>query len=285
MRGNSQLQKTFPAFLALVALLHATNLARAGTPDEIIRGIGFEQRLGVQLPLDLMFTDESGREVRLGKYFGQKPVVLALVYYECPMLCTQVLNGLAKSIRTMSLQAGEDFEIVAVSFDPRETPQLAAENKHEYIRRYGQENTESGWHFLTGNAPEIDALTTAAGFRYSFDETTGQYAHASGIIVATPQGISSRYLFGIDYPPRDLRLGLVEASGGKIGSLADQVLLYCYLYDPKTGKYGLVIMRVLRAGGIATVLALATFMLVMFRRDWRARLPADKAIREVSPPC
>jgi protein SCO1/2 len=232
-----------------------------------LREIGFDQNLDHAVPLDIPFTDERGRAVRLGDYFGARPVVLALVYYDCPMLCTQVLNSLTSTLKVLSLDPGKDFEIVTVSFDPREKPALAAAKKAVYLDRYKRPGAAEGWHFLTGEQASIERLTHAAGFRYVWDEHTRQFAHPTGITVLTPQGRLSRYLFGVEYGPRDLRFALVEASAGKVGTPVDQVLLYCYHYDPETGRYGLVIMRVVRLAGAATVLALGTFIVVMVRRE------------------
>lgn len=232
-----------------------------------LREIGFEQKLDQPLPLDTRFVDDAGQAVTLGQYFGQKPVVLAFVYYECPMLCTQVLSAITSTLGTLSLETGKDFELVLVSFDPRETPKQAATRKAEYLHRYKRPGAEAGWHFLTGTQPEIERLTKAAGFRYAWDDQTQQFAHPSGIIVVTPDGRPARYLFGIEYGPRDLRLALVEASEGKIGNLADSLLLFCYHYDPMTGRYGLYVMRALRVTGVATVLLIGTFIVVMTRRE------------------
>jgi len=237
------------------------------TPADVIREVGFEQNLDAQLPLDAKFRDETGKTVELREYFGKRPVVLALVYYDCPMLCTMILNGMTGSLKAVNLDAGIDFEVVAVSFDPREGPELAAEKKQAYVKDYGRAGTEKGWHFLTGEPESIRRLTEAAGFKYYWDEESQQFAHASGVMVATSEGRLSRYFYGIEYPPRDLRLGLVEASQGRIGSPVDTILLYCYHYDPATGKYGLVIMNVIRLGGTLTVVALAAFILVMLRRE------------------
>lgn len=241
----------------------------ASTVPAPLREIGFDQKLDTQLPMETRFKDEQGREVRIGDYFGQKPVVLAFVYYDCPMLCTQIISSLTSTLRTMSLAAGQDFEIAMVSFDPRETPAMAAQKKAEYLARYGREGAEAGWHFLTGDETSIRLLTQAAGFRFTWDEATKQFAHPAGIIVVTPDGRPARYLFGIEYGPRDLRLALVEASEGKVGSPVDAFLLYCYHYDPMTGRYGLLVMRLLRIAGAATVLALGGFIVVMVRRERR----------------
>ncbi len=232
--------------------------------------VAFEQRLNEQLPLDLPFKDEAGRSVKLGDYFGRKPVVLAFVYYECPMLCTQVLNGLESALRVIHESIGQEFDVVTVSFDPRETPVLAAGKKKAYLERYKRSSAEQGWHFLTGEQASIDALTKAAGFSFDWDEQTQQFAHASGIVVATPAGKLSRYFFGIDYSPRDVKFALIESSNEKIGSLAERLLLYCYHYDPATGNYGFVAMRAVRLGGAVTLVALIGFIFVSIRRDHRA---------------
>lgn len=244
------------------------------TPADVIREVGFEQNLDAQLPLELKFRDEAGKTVALGDYFGKRPVVLALVYYDCPMLCTMILNGLTGSLKAVNLDVGIDFDVVAVSFDPRETPELAAEKKQAYVKDYGRKGSEKGWHFLTGDAESIARLTQAAGFKYYWDEESQQFAHASGVMMATSGGRLARYFYGIEYAPRDLRLGLVEASAGKIGSPVDKMLLYCFHYDPSTGKYGLTIMNVVRLMGSATVLALVAFILVMLRRERRGTLHA-----------
>ena len=247
----------------------------AALPSNVVPGalgkVAFEQRLNEQLPLDLPFKDENGQAVKLGDYFGRKPVVLAFVYYECPMLCTQVLNGLESALRVLDESVGDEFEVVTVSFDPRETPVLASAKKKAYLERYKREGAGEGWHFLTGEQASIAALTKAAGFSYAWDEQTRQFAHASGIVVATPAGKLSRYFFGIDYSPRDLKFALIESSSEKIGSLADRLLLYCYHYDPATGNYGLVAMRAVRLGGVVTLVALFGFMFISIRRDNRAR--------------
>ena len=241
-----------------------------GTTDNglpaALNNVGIDQKLNEQVPLDLVFRDESGRDVRLGEYFNQgKPIIIALVYYECPMLCNQVLNGLTGSLRTLSFDVGKEFEVVTVSFDARETPQLAADKKASYIARYGRPGAEKAWHFLTGDQKSIDALTQAVGFRYAYDSATNQFAHASGIMLASPDGRLVRYFFGIEYAPKELRLSIVEASANKVGSPVDQLLLYCYHYDPSSGKYGLAIMNVVRLGGAITVVGIC-FLLVFLRR-------------------
>jgi len=241
----------------------------AQSPAQVIQQVAFEQKINQPLPLDLTFRDEAGRSVALGDYFGRRPVVLALVYYECPMLCTYVLDGLVRTLKPLSFNPGQDFEVVIVSFSPKETPALAAAKKENYLQSYGRPQTAHGWHFLTGEAESIRALTEAVGFRYLFDEETKQYAHASGLVVLTPQGKMFRYFYGIDYPPRDLRLALVEASANKLGTVTDQLLLFCYHYDPTTGKYGLLITRVLQTMCLGTLFALGIFLVTMFRRERR----------------
>ncbi|HKW02672.1 MAG TPA: SCO family protein [Vicinamibacterales bacterium] len=237
----------------------------------ILKEVGLDQKLDAQVPLDLKFSDEQGREVTLGSLLGKKPVVLALVYYECPMLCTEVLNGLVSSLQTISFNAGNEFDIVAVSFDPGETPALAAQKKALYVKRYGRPGAEAGMHFLTGREDAIHALTNAVGFRYKYDPSTDQFAHTAVLTVLTPAGHVSRYLYGIEYQPRNLRLALVEAADGKIGTAVDKALLYCYHYDPETGKYGLAIMNVVRLGGIMTVAAAVSFIVLNLRRQPQAR--------------
>jgi protein SCO1 len=229
--------------------------------------VSFEQQLNAQLPLDLPFKDESGRTVKLGEYFGRKPIVLTFVYYECPMLCTEVLNGLESSLRVLNETVGKEFDVITVSFDPKETPALAAGKKKAYLERYKRPEAEQGWHFLTGDQASIDALTKAAGFNFSWDEASHQFAHPSGIVVTTPSGKVSRYFFGIEYAPRDVKFALIESSNEKIGTLADRLLLYCYHYDPTSGNYGFVAMRAVRIGGAATILALVGFVFVSLRRE------------------
>lgn len=241
--------------------------ATAQTMPQALREIGFDQNINQQLPLETEFRDEDGRTVTLGSYYGSKPVLLAFVYYTCPMLCTQVLNAMTATISTLSLDAGKDFDVVLVSIDPRETPAQAAAKKAEYLHRYKRPGTEAGWHFLTGDEPQIRQLTRAAGFRYAWDEQTQQYAHPTGIIVTTTDGRPARYLFGIEYGPRDLRFALIEASQGRVGSFVDSLLLYCYHYDPMTGRYGMYVMRALRIAAVATVVLLGTFIVVMVRRE------------------
>lgn len=233
-----------------------------------LRSVGIEQKMGAQVPVDLPFNDESGRTVTLREFLG-KPVILALVYYQCPSLCNMILNGVVRSVRNLRMTAGDEYQVVAVSFDPRETPEMASAKKLSYVKEYNRPGSEKGWHFLTGAEASSKTLADAVGFRYSFDSQTNQYAHGSAIMILTPEGRVARYFYGIDYPARDVRLGLEEASEGQVSSPVDQVLLYCYHYDPANGKYGLIIMNVLRLAGLITVACLATFMIVMFRRDFR----------------
>lgn len=235
-----------------------------------LQNVEFAQRLDQTLPLDLPFTDEDGRQVQLRDYFSRKPVVLAFVYYDCTMLCSQVLNGVTSALVALDETAGRDFEVLAVSFDPRDTAVAAAAKKKSYVDRYNRPGSERGFHFLTGSEASITALTEAAGFKYAWDERTQQFAHASGFVVATPQGRLSRYFFGIEYAPRDLKFALIESSAGRVGNVIDQVLLYCYHYDPKTGSYSFVAMKAVQLGGAFTLLALVGFVVVALRREQRA---------------
>jgi len=230
-----------------------------------LKNVGIEQHLDEQIPPDLAFRDETGKPVRLGDYFGKRPVILNLVYYQCPMLCGEVLSGLESALRVLKFDVGKEFEVLTVSFDPRETPDLATKKKAEFLKRYGRPGAADGWHFLTGPQESIDALTKAAGFQYQYDPKTGQFAHATAIAILTPEGKIAQYYYGVEYAPKDLRLGLIQASQNKIGTLADQVLLYCYHYDPTTGKYGAIIARVLQLSGLATVLALGILMTTLIR--------------------
>ena len=248
--------------------------APAGAAPAALRDVGFDQRLGEGLPLDAEFRDEQGRTVKLGDYFGKKPVVLSLVYYQCPMLCTLALNGLSSALSVLQLDVGKEFEVVTVSFEPKDTPELATAKKDTYLKRYKRAGAEKGWHFLTGDTMSIMRLTQAVGFRYAWDERTRQWAHPAGIVVATPEGRLARYLYGVEYAPRDLRLALVEASAGKVGSPVDAVVLYCYQYDPSTGRYSAAIMRLVRLGATLTLLGLGAFVVVMLRRE-RASRPQE----------
>jgi protein SCO1/2 len=231
-----------------------------------LKNVGIEQHLNEQIPPQLTFHDENGNQVRLADYFGKKPMILNLVYYQCPMLCGEVLSGLESALRVLKFDVGNQFDVLTVSFDPRETPAMATAKKAEFLKRYGRPGASQGWHFLTGPQQSIDALTKAAGFQYEYDANSGQFAHTTAIMVLTPEGRIAQYYYGVEYAPKDLRLGLVQASQNKIGNLVDQVLLYCYHYDPATGKYGAVVMRILRLAGAATILTLALFMIVMFRK-------------------
>jgi protein SCO1/2 len=247
-----------------------------GVRPELLRDVGIDQKLNEEIPLNLAFHDEHGGAVTLSEFFGQKPVVLALVYYDCPMLCTQVLNGLDRSLRDVPMDIGKDFNVVTVSIDPSETPKLAAAKHDLYSGIYGRPGAEQGWHFLTGEEAQIRQLANSVGFRYAYDADSKQFAHASAVMVLTPEGKVSRYFYGITYPARDMRLGLVEASEGKIGSAVDQVLLFCYHYDPVTGKYGILISRVIKAGGLLTVLAIGILVLVLSRSE-HYELPGRRA--------
>ncbi len=258
---------------------NTTAIPASAMPPEL-REVGIDQHLNQAIPQNLIFRDETGRAVRLGEYFSAKPVILALVYYECPMLCTQVLNGIVGSLKALSFDIGKEFDVLSVSIDPRETPALANAKKGAYIGRYGRKGSSAGWHMLTGEKGSIDALTSAVGFRYTFDQKTNQFAHAAGIMVLTPQGRLSHYFYGIEYAPKDLRLALVEASANKIGSPVDQLLLYCYHYNPATGKYGAVVMNIIRVGGLATLLGLALLVAILRRGDARRRRQKERAKRQ-----
>jgi len=232
-----------------------------------LQNVGIEQHLNAQIPPDLTFRDEAGKTVKLGDYFGRKPLILNLVYYNCTMLCGEALAGLASAMRLVKFDVGNEFDVITVSFDPRETPEMAAAKKIDYVKRYGRPDAAAGWHFLTGPPHSINALTKAVGFQYQYDEKTNQYAHATAIMVLTPQGRISRYFYGVDFPPKDLRMGLVEASQNKIGNAVDAVLLYCYHYDPATGKYGAMVGNILRLAGTATILLIGGLILILWRLD------------------
>lgn len=240
-------------------------------PDQL-KDVGFDQKLDNQLPLELTFRDETGRDVKLGDFFGQKPVIIAPVYYECPMLCSQILNGLVSSMRAVSYSAGADYTVVAVSFDPKEKHTVAGAKRDGYLKRYGRSGAEAGFHFLTGDQPQIDALMTAMGFRYQYDPVSKQFAHASGVLVATPSGRISRVLYGVDYAPRDLRLALVESAENRIGTPVDALMLFCFHYDPSTGKYSSIVMNILRLCATATILALGILIFVLIRKERRTRI-------------
>jgi protein SCO1 len=247
--------------------LAPSNEPAAGARPGILNKIAIDQRIGDKVPLDLSLTDEAGQPVTLGDYFGNRPVILALVYYECPMLCTQVLNGLVTALGVMNFEVGREFDVVAVSFNPKEGPGLASQKKAAYVKRYGRPQSAAGWHFLTGSPDSIKRLTEAVGFKYEYDEKIGQYAHGAGIEVLTPKGVLSRYFYGIEFSARDIRFGLIEASEERIGSRIDDVLLFCYHYDPATGTYGAAMLNLVRLGGVATVAALVVFITMSLRRE------------------
>lgn len=264
--------KFFAGMAALVLLASAAG-AQMGNPtgqdiqSPILAQVRIDQKLNHQVPLDLQFKDESGKTVALGDYFGKRPVVLTLVYYQCPMLCTQVLNGMTSTLKVLTFDAGKDYEVVAVSIDPRETPQMAAEKKAVYLKDYHRPGAEQGWHFLVGDQQNISRLADAVGFHYAWDQRTQQYAHATSIMLVTPSGKLAQYYYGIEYSPRDVRFGLIQASQGKIGTLVDSVILYCFHYDPTAGRYGLVVTRALQLAGGATILILGGFMFIMFKAE------------------
>lgn len=256
-----------------------------GTPaterPNLLKDVSYTQRLNASVPGDLVFRDETGKAVQLSDYYGKRPLVLALVYYECPMLCTQVLSGLVSAMDLMTLQAGRDYDVLAVSFNPKEGPGLASAKKRAYVERYDRPGTESGFHFLTGPEASIAQLTKTVGFRYQWDPAIQQFAHAAGVIVLTPEGRVSKYFYGVEYSARDLRLGLVDASEKKIGSMVDELLLYCYHYDPTTGKYGMLAMTAVRIGGAVTVAAMIAFWLTMWLKGRRSTSMTTAAVRRV----
>jgi len=286
---NSVLERVSQKFvLALLFVAIACSLALSqGTSQGImsppaamrppyLENVGIEQHLDGQVPADLAFTDDAGRAVKLGDYFGKKPLILNLVYYNCTMLCGEALAGLSASMKVIKFDVGNQFDVITVSFNPRETTADAAAKKVEYLKRYGRANAAAGWHFLTGSPDSINALTKAVGFQYQYDAAKNQYAHATAIMVLTPEGRISRYFYGVEFPPKDLRMGLVEASSGRIGNPVDQVLLYCYHYDPATGKYGAIVSNILKLGAALTILVLGGLLIALFyleriapRRDWK----------------
>jgi protein SCO1/2 len=271
-------QKTIRSAVMMVALCAAA-AAQYFTPPENktvappgLEGVGLDQRLNEQVPLNLTFRDEQGRAVKLGDYFhAGRPVVLNLVYFQCPMLCTEVLNGLTSALKVIRFVPGKEFEVVTVSIDPRETPQLATNKKAMYLKKLGNPEAAAGWHFLTGEQTQITALASAVGFRYRYDPKLDQFVHTAGIMLLTPEGRVAQYYYGVEYSAKDMRLGIVEASHNKIGSLADQVLLYCYHYDPSTGKYGATITNIVRLAGIITVIVLGSALIVLFRQEKQDR--------------
>ena len=280
----------FLASLVLAQPAPAQNVGNYGRAPETpprglpaaLREVGFDQRLGAALPLDATFVDDAGQTVRLGDYFGTKPLLLSLVYYECPMLCNMVLNGVVRSLRVLKFDAGNEFEILTLSFDPEETAELAAAKKKSYVESYGRDGAAAAWHFLTGDAAAIRAVCDSVGFRYTYDAETGEYAHASGIVVLTPDGHISRYFYGVEYAPKDLRLGLIEAADNKIGNVIDQAFLYCFRYDPEAGTYSAVVMNILRVAASVTVVLVAGLVWILRRRepkssDHNTPLPAGSA--------
>jgi protein SCO1 len=253
--------------ISVLYLLVISARAQQAGPPPMLREVSIAQRLNEPIPPEIVFRDEDGNAVHLGDYFGKKPIVLSLVYFDCPALCTEVLNGELRTMKAISLDLGKDFDAIAVSFEPKDMPAVAKAKRDVYTGQYGRPGAAGNWHFLTGEQPSIDALTQAAGFHYAYDSASRQYAHAAAILVLTPNGRIARYFYGVTYPARDFRLGLVEASEGKIGTPTDHALLYCYQYDPMTGKYGLVVMNLVRAAGLLTVLVLGIFLFAMFRRE------------------
>jgi protein SCO1 len=277
----------FRAIAGSVLLLGAACAARAQTvPGGVgtaasqmpraLQNVGFEPELNAQVPPGLAFRDEAGKAVRLGDYFGTKPVVLAFVYYSCPMLCDQVQQGIVGSLRMLSFNPGRDYQVVFVSFDPSETPYMAAAKKKTVMSHFRRPETEAGWHFLTGSKESIEAATMAANFRYTFDTKSGTFAHASGVLLLTPDGRISRYFYGVEYPGRDMRLGLVDASAGKIGSAVDHVLLFCFHYDPTAATYSASILKLIRLGGVLTILGLVAGFVIFRRRDRAQPRPGSR---------
>jgi protein SCO1 len=263
--ASAQQQPGMPGSMGFSSGIVASNV-----PPQF-KDVTFAQRLGQRLPLEARLRDEAGRSVRLGDYFGKKPVVLSFVYYQCPMLCTQVMNGISSSLKVLPFTAGKEFDVVLVSFDPRDTPEAANSKKRAHLDRWAARDTSDGWHFLTGDEAEIRKVASAAGFTYQWDEKTQQFAHVSGLLVAMADGTLSRYFYGVEYSPKDLRLALVDSGNGKVGSVIDELLLYCYQYDPSHGQYGAVFMNIMRLGGVLTVGLIAGFIVLMRRRESRAR--------------
>lgn len=263
LAGSAAAQAGFPSSYGSS---QAPGAVSTDVPPQL-REVTFKQRLNERLPLDAVFRDESGRTVTLGQVFGRRPVLLAFVYYSCPMLCTQVMNGLSSALNVMAFKAGEDFDVVLISFDPRDTPATAAEKKRAHLEYWSAEQDAAAWHFLTGDEATIRRVTSAAGFTYRWDERSGQFAHVSGVLVATPDGRLSRYFYGVEYSPKELRLALVESGDGQVGSVVDELLLYCFHYDPESGRYGLLVMNLVRLGGVLTVLFIGGFILLMRRRE------------------
>ena len=254
---------------------HQTGIVASNVPPQF-KEVTFQQRLNTRLPLDASFTDETGRTVQLADYFGRKPIVLAFVYYSCPMLCSQTLNGISSALKALPFTPGDEFDIVVVSFDPRDTPATANAKKQAHLQHWSAHETAAGWHFLTGDEATIRQVTSAAGFTYQWDETSGQYAHVSGLLTLTPDGRLSRYFYGVEYSPRELRMAIVESGEGRVGSPVEELLLYCFQYDPTSGRYGVVVMNLVRLGGLLTVALVAGFVFVMRRRE--PRTPVERHV-------
>jgi len=276
--GSASAQPDYPASFRAYAGERGETGTAANQPLPQLENVTFKQRLNETLPLDATFTDENGRRVTLGDYFGRKPVVLAFVYYQCPMLCTQVMNGISSALKVLPFKAGDDFDVVLVSFDPRDTPADAAEKERAHLQYWSVPQEAAAWHLLTGDQPTIQRVTSAAGFSYRWDERSGQFAHVSGVLVVTPDGTLSRYFYGVEYSPKELRLALVEAGEGKVGSAIDELLLYCFHYDPESGRYGVVVMNLIRLGGVATMMFIGGFILLSRRRD-----RGDRGHRDLTP--
>jgi protein SCO1/2 len=267
-RVSAQLQPGTPGSMGFSSGIVASNV-----PPQF-KDVTFAQQLGQKLPLDVQLKDETGRSVALGEYFGKRPVILAFVYYQCPLLCTQIMNGISSALKVLPYTPGNEFDIVLVSFDPRDTPEAANAKKRAHLDHWAARDTANGWHFLTGDEASIRQVTSAAGFTYQWDAETQQFAHVSGLLVATSDGTLSKYFYGVEFSPKDLRLALVESGKGKVGSLVDELLLYCYQYDPTHGKYGAVFMNIMRLGGVLTMIFIGGFILLMRRRD--ARTAAER---------
>jgi protein SCO1/2 len=261
---SAQQQPGMPGSMGFSSGIVASNV-----PPQF-KDVTFKQRLGDRLPLDTHFKDEAGRDVTLGEYFGKKPVIVSFVYYQCPMLCTQVLNGISSSLKVLPFTAGREFDVVLVSFDPRDTPEAATAKKRAHLDHWNVRDTSDGWHFLTGDEDAIRRVTSAAGFSYTWDPQSQQFAHVSGLLVANVDGTLSRYFYGVEFSPRDLRLALVDSGNGKVGSVIDELLLYCFQYDPSHGRYGAVFMNILRLGGVVTVGFIVGFIVLMRRREMRS---------------
>jgi len=260
---SAQQQPGMPGSMGMTGGIVASNV-----PPRF-QEVTFSQRLGERLPLDARFTDEEGRPVTLGDYFGKKPIVLAFVYYQCPMLCPLVMNGISSALKVVPFTAGNEFDVVLISFDARDTPEAANAKKRAHLQHWATPETANGWHFLTGEEAEIRRVTSAAGFTFEWDESSQQFAHVSGLLVATPDGRLSRYFYGVEYSPKDLRLALVDSGQGRLGSVVDELLLYCFHYDPANGRYGAVFMNIMRLGGVLTVGLVAGFIVLMRLRESR----------------